>query len=113
MQQLTDKQQLTLDFIQRYIAIHTVAPKLQEIAEGIGTVHHVAKLFSEAPGTRSVVTFLPVIWNLLSTESDPYEETDEGAVRFFHLDEFPSNFMPLQLETVEDIKVFDGRLIVK
>lgn len=36
MQQLTDKQQLTLDFIQRYIAIHTVAPKLQEIAEGIG-----------------------------------------------------------------------------
>jgi repressor LexA len=36
MQQLTDKQQLTLDFIQRYIAIHTVSPKLQEIAEGIG-----------------------------------------------------------------------------
>lgn len=36
MQQLTDKQQLTLDFIQRYIVIHTVAPKLQEIAEGIG-----------------------------------------------------------------------------
>ena len=36
MQQLTDKQQLTLDFIQRYISIHTVAPKLQEIAEGIG-----------------------------------------------------------------------------
>jgi len=36
MQALTDKQQLTLDFIQRYIAIHTVAPKLQEIAEGIG-----------------------------------------------------------------------------
>ncbi len=36
MQQLTDKQRLTLDFIQRYIAIHAVAPKLQEIAEGIG-----------------------------------------------------------------------------
>lgn len=33
---LTDKQQLTLDFIQRYIAIHTIAPKMQEIAEGIG-----------------------------------------------------------------------------
>lgn len=35
-QRLSDKQRLTLDFIQRYIAIHTVAPKLQEIAEGIG-----------------------------------------------------------------------------
>jgi repressor LexA len=35
-QQLTDKQRLTLDFIERYIAIHTVPPKLQEIADGIG-----------------------------------------------------------------------------
>jgi repressor LexA len=35
-QQLTDKQRLTLDFIERYIARHTVSPKLQEIAEGIG-----------------------------------------------------------------------------
>jgi repressor LexA len=35
-QQLTDKQRLTLDFIQRYIATYTVPPKLQEIAEGIG-----------------------------------------------------------------------------
>ena len=35
-QPLTDKQRLTLDFIQRYIATHTVPPKLQEIAEGIG-----------------------------------------------------------------------------
>jgi len=35
-QQLTDKQRLTLDFIERYIATHTVPPKLQEIAEGIG-----------------------------------------------------------------------------
>jgi repressor LexA len=35
-QPLTDKQRLTLDFIERYVAIHTVAPKLQEIAEGIG-----------------------------------------------------------------------------
>ena len=35
-QQLTDKQRLTLDFIEHYIARHTVAPKLQEIAEGIG-----------------------------------------------------------------------------
>ena len=35
-QQLTDKQRLTLDFIQRYVATHTVPPKLQEIAEGIG-----------------------------------------------------------------------------
>ncbi len=35
-QQLTDKQRLTLDFIERYVAIHTVPPKLQEIAEGIG-----------------------------------------------------------------------------
>ena len=34
--QLTDKQQLTLDFIQRYLASHLVAPKLQEIADGIG-----------------------------------------------------------------------------
>jgi len=33
---LTDKQQLTLNFIQQYIARHTVAPKLQEIADGIG-----------------------------------------------------------------------------
>jgi len=36
VQQLTDKQQHVLDFIQRYIATHTVPPKLQEIAEGIG-----------------------------------------------------------------------------
>ncbi len=35
-QQLTDKQKLALDFIQRYIARHTAPPKLQEIAEGIG-----------------------------------------------------------------------------
>jgi repressor LexA len=35
-QQLTDKQRLTLDFIERYLATHTVPPKLQEIAEGIG-----------------------------------------------------------------------------
>ena len=35
-QQLTDKQRLTLDFIERYITMHTVSPKLQEIAEGIG-----------------------------------------------------------------------------
>jgi repressor LexA len=34
--QLTDKQRLTLDFIERYIATHTVPPKLQEIADGIG-----------------------------------------------------------------------------
>jgi len=36
MQTLTDKQRLTLNFIQRYIATHAVAPKLQEIADGIG-----------------------------------------------------------------------------
>ena len=35
-EQLTDKQRLTLDFIERYVATHTVAPKLQEIADGIG-----------------------------------------------------------------------------
>jgi len=35
-QTLTDKQRLTLDFIQRYIAMHAIAPKLQEIADGIG-----------------------------------------------------------------------------
>jgi len=34
--QLTDKQRLTLDFIERYIARHNMPPKLQEIAEGIG-----------------------------------------------------------------------------
>ncbi len=34
--QLTDKQRLTLDFIECYIARHSVSPKLQEIAEGIG-----------------------------------------------------------------------------
>jgi repressor LexA len=34
--QLTDKQRLTLDFIERYLATHTVPPKLQEIADGIG-----------------------------------------------------------------------------
>jgi repressor LexA len=33
---LTDKQRLTLDFIERYIIRHTVSPKLQEIADGIG-----------------------------------------------------------------------------
>lgn len=33
---LTDKQRKVLDFIQRYVALHEVAPKLQEIAEGIG-----------------------------------------------------------------------------
>lgn len=36
IQQLTDKQQLTLDFIQRYLAMHSTPPKLQEIADGIG-----------------------------------------------------------------------------
>ncbi|GMR01310.1 MAG: transcriptional repressor LexA [Gammaproteobacteria bacterium] len=35
-QRLTDKQRLTLDFIEYYIARYTVPPKLQEIAEGIG-----------------------------------------------------------------------------
>ena len=35
-QQLTDKQRLTLDFIERYSATHNMPPKLQEIAEGIG-----------------------------------------------------------------------------
>lgn len=35
-QQLTDKQRLALDFIERYTAMYTVPPKLQEIAEGIG-----------------------------------------------------------------------------
>lgn len=35
-QPLTDKQRLTLDFIERYLARHTVPPKLQEIADGIG-----------------------------------------------------------------------------
>lgn len=33
---LTDNQRAVLNFIQRYIAAHAVAPKLQEIAEGIG-----------------------------------------------------------------------------
>ena len=33
---LTDNQRTVLSFIQRYIARHGVAPKLQEIAEGIG-----------------------------------------------------------------------------
>ena len=33
---LTDSQRKTLDFIQRYVARHGYAPKLQEIAEGIG-----------------------------------------------------------------------------
>ncbi len=33
---LTDKQHDTLDFVQRYIAINLVSPKLQEIADGIG-----------------------------------------------------------------------------
>ncbi len=33
---LTDKQRLTLDFIEHYIVRHSVSPKLQEIAEGIG-----------------------------------------------------------------------------
>ena len=33
---LTDKQSAALDFIQRYISVHAVAPKLQEIADGIG-----------------------------------------------------------------------------
>lgn len=35
-QTLTNKQQLTLEFIQRHLATHSVAPKLQEIADGIG-----------------------------------------------------------------------------
>jgi repressor LexA len=33
---LTDQQRRVLDFIERYSAIHTVPPKLQEIADGIG-----------------------------------------------------------------------------
>jgi len=35
-QQLTDKQKLTLDFIERYLATHNTPPKMQEIADGIG-----------------------------------------------------------------------------
>jgi len=34
--QLTDKQRLALNFIERYIATNTISPKLQEIADGIG-----------------------------------------------------------------------------
>jgi repressor LexA len=34
--ELTDRQREVLDFIERYIAIHTIPPKLQEIASGIG-----------------------------------------------------------------------------
>lgn len=34
--ELTDKQRDVLDYIQRYITLHTVSPKLQEIADGIG-----------------------------------------------------------------------------
>lgn len=34
--ELTDKQREVLDFIERYIATHSVPPKLQEIANGIG-----------------------------------------------------------------------------
>ena len=33
---LTDNQRTVLTFIQRYVAVHSVSPKLQEIAEGIG-----------------------------------------------------------------------------
>lgn len=33
---LTDKQRQVLDFIQHYTAMHSVSPKLQEIADGIG-----------------------------------------------------------------------------
>lgn len=34
--ELTDRQREVLDFIERYIAVHAVSPKLQEIADGIG-----------------------------------------------------------------------------
>ncbi len=34
--ELTDKQDDVLDFIQRYIAINTVSPTIQQIADGIG-----------------------------------------------------------------------------
>ena len=52
-QQLTDKQRLTLDFIQRYVTTHTVSPKLQEIAEGIGinsrgVVHRYVQALTDA-----------------------------------------------------------------
>jgi len=33
---LTDQQRRVLDFIERYSAVHSVPPKLQEIADGIG-----------------------------------------------------------------------------
>ena len=33
---ITDRQRQTLDFIEHYMATHGYAPKLQEIAEGIG-----------------------------------------------------------------------------
>ena len=33
---LTDGQRRVLDFIQRFVAIYTIPPKLQEIADGIG-----------------------------------------------------------------------------
>jgi len=51
--QLTDKQQLTLDFIQQYLATHSIAPKLQEIADGIGissrgVAHRYAQALTDA-----------------------------------------------------------------
>ena len=54
---LTDKQRAALDFIQRYISIHMVAPKLQEIAEGLGiTSRGVAHRYVQALVDAGYVT---------------------------------------------------------
>jgi len=40
IKELTDQQRNVLDFIQRYIVMHMVSPKIKEIAEGIGIRSH-------------------------------------------------------------------------
>jgi repressor LexA len=58
--QLTDQQRRVLDFIERYSAIHTVAPKLQEIADGIGIASRgVAHRYVQALTEAGFVETLP------------------------------------------------------
>ena len=133
MQQLTDKQQLTLDFIQRYIAIHTVAPKLQEIAEGIGinsrgVAHRYVQALIDSgfitmnsgrhrgirlrkPGTRNTESVLPLLGKIAAgrpIEAIPGEDQIDLRDFFGH-----NNFaVRVQGDSMIEAGIMDGDTVI-
>ena len=85
---LTDNQRKVLDFIQRYIAIHTVPPKLQEIAEGIGIELRIIRV----PGGKDPDECL--------TSSDDGKETFSKAI-----EEAPLLFDYQIQEALKDVNI--------